>query len=96
MAEDDNLYLLLKDGRLGESSFDLRNSPLALYLYMRLSPEKWERLTKEAESYFSDKLTVQEFLERFGDAVIKEVYSGCCEMVTTPQKFFQERLARLK
>ncbi len=95
-AEDDNLYLLLKDGRLGESSFDLRNSPLALYLYMRFSPEKWERLTKEAEAYFSDKLPLEDFLERFGDNVLKEVYSACGKMVPTRLKLFQARMARLK
>ncbi len=91
----DNLYLLLKDGRLGESSFDLRNSPLALYLYMRFLPEKWERLTKEAEAYFSDGLDGEEFLERFGGAVLAEVFTACSKMVPTRSKLFRERIAKL-
>ncbi len=94
-AEEDNLYLLLKDGRLGESTFDLRNSPLALYLYMRFLPEKWERLTKEAESFFSGGLSAEALLERFGGPMLKELYSACGKMVPTRATLFRERLAKI-
>jgi hypothetical protein len=87
------VYRLLKDGRLDESSFDLRNSPLALYLYTRIKPAAWGKLTKDAEAYFSHGITAEAFIDCFESSILKEVLAACAYMVPTRQSLFQKRIA---
>ncbi|MDP3179205.1 MAG: hypothetical protein Q8M76_14960, partial [Spirochaetaceae bacterium] len=77
------LYRLLKDGRLDESSFDLKNSPLALYLYHRLLPGVWKSQVDAAENHFAGKIGAEGFLAGFGEDVIRDFALGCARMVPT-------------
>jgi len=77
------VYRLLKDGRLDESSFDLRNSPLALHLYHRLTPSAWAAGTRAIESFFAGSIGAKETLLAFEPAFRAEFLGACAQMVPT-------------
>jgi hypothetical protein len=77
------VYRLLKDGRLDESSFDLKNSPLALYLYHRLTPSAWASGTKKIEAFFSGSIGAEDVLVSFDPEFRKEFLGACARMVPT-------------
>lgn len=76
---------LLRDGRLEESTFDLRNSPLALWLYGRLKPELWARLETRAEDFFAGKCTAAELLDGMPRDARSELLQACAAMAPTRQ-----------
>ncbi len=77
------VYRLLKDGRLDESSFDLRNSPLALRFYHRLAPSVWNERVISAERFFAGELSAGAFLEGFQAVVRDEILEACARLVPT-------------
>lgn len=77
------VYRLLKDGRLDESSFDLRNSPLALRFYHRLAPAVWYERVETAERYFAGELSAGAFLDGFEASVRDEILEACALLVPT-------------
>jgi hypothetical protein len=88
------VYRLLKDGRLDESSFDLKNSPLALTLYERFDPgfraERW----KEAQEYFAGAREASDFLRGFGGDFLEDFLGACASMVSTRAAALNAWLAR--
>ena len=80
---DDPLYRLLKDGRLDDSSFDLKNSPLALYLFHRLSPEARASAFEGLEGFFAARLSAADFLMGFEARFLSEFLEACARMVPT-------------
>lgn len=87
------VYRLLRDGRLEESSFDLRNSPLALYLYDRLEPREWAARSFDSESFFGGSMEAGDFLSRFPGALLADFIGGCAAMVPTRKKELEAWLA---
>jgi hypothetical protein len=77
------VYRLLKDGRLDESSFDLKNSPLALYLYHRLQPTAWGERARASADFFAGKAGAEAFLAGFDPAFMAEFLGACARMVPT-------------
>jgi hypothetical protein len=77
------VFRLLKDGRLDESTFDLKNSPLALYFYRRLKPGEWAERSASAEDFFGGKLGAAEYLEGFEPSVRRELVEACISMAPT-------------
>lgn len=87
------VYRLLKDGRLSESSFDLKNSPLALYLYHRLPPHAWGERSKATEDLFAQKISAESYLEGFDHAFLDEFIGACLRMVPTRRAALEAWLA---
>jgi len=83
ISATNSVYRLLKDGRLSESSFDLKNSPLALYLYHRLPPHAWGERTKGAEAFFAGSVSAEEYLMGFDPSFRTEFLGACMRMVPT-------------
>jgi hypothetical protein len=90
---DNAVYRLLKDGRVDDSSFDLRNSPLALYLYNSLEPRHWARLSALTGDFFAGRASAESFLESLGETVLRETLAACAEMVPTRRKILGDWLA---
>lgn len=59
---DATVYQLLKSGRAGSCTYDLKNSPLANFVYEWLGEENTNHFYKHAKSYFSQEITNEEFL----------------------------------
>jgi hypothetical protein len=87
-----SVYRLLKDGRLDESSFDLKNSPFALYLYHRLEPSVWGARSKEAEKFFVGSITAAEFLSKFETTFLGEIFGACASMLPTRRATLEDWL----
>ncbi|MCX7788125.1 MAG: hypothetical protein N2442_10565 [Spirochaetes bacterium] len=101
LDENHPVVRLLRDGRLEESSFDLRNSPLALWLYKRLRPEVWGRIVVEMERFFKGELSPEEFLFLFPrsskeriEGPLLDIVKALSQMAPTRERFFQVLLTR--
>ncbi len=79
----DPVLRLLRDGRLEESSFDLKNSPLALWLYQGLSPDRWEEMDARVEELFRGRLKPDAFLAVLPPDIHAAVLRACAAMVPT-------------
>jgi hypothetical protein len=77
------VYKLLEAGRASESDFDMKNSPLSLFLYNRLGTEGVKRLLDEAQAMFKGNSNAQEFLAKIEAPIISEIAQACAEMVPT-------------
>jgi hypothetical protein len=80
------IYKLLDSGRSGESNFDLRNSPLALFLYLRLKPDQVNRLLSAAKAMFDGNLEPRQFLQNFETPLVAAVARACAATVMTRQE----------
>lgn len=87
------LIRLLRDGRLEESSFDIKNSPLALYLYLSLLPEQWSRLEKTAESYCNKEISAAELLAALPETMRLEFLHALIRMVPTRKEKLSELIS---
>jgi hypothetical protein len=93
---DDAVYRLLKDGRLDESSFDLRNSPLAMHLYLRLGPEQWKEGCKAAIDYVKGTLDARSFLAELPKDVIRDLLEASAHMVPTRRLLLEGMIEDLR
>jgi len=80
---DRTLYDLLAYGRAGASSFDLQNSPLSLYVYLRLGSAGTDRLLEAARQMFAGELSPRAFLDGLPDELVSPVALGCARMAFT-------------
>jgi hypothetical protein len=83
IESSDPVYRLLRDGRMNESSFDLKNSPFALYLLNRLEPGRLTERMTAVEAFFSCSLSASDFLRGFEDGLLRELVKACAAMVNT-------------
>lgn len=86
ICADHPVYRLLKDGRLDESSFDLKNSPLALFLYNRMPPNAWGQRAKAVDEFFARRMTAEDFFLGFDPSLRSEFAAACMHMVPTREK----------
>jgi hypothetical protein len=77
------VYRLLKTGRLDEPSFDLKHSPLALFLYHQLQPAAWHRLVLLLPAFFAGQLAPRDYLAEWEKAPLQTVIQACGHMVMT-------------
>ena len=80
---DKTLHDLLAFGRASASSFDLKNSPLSLYLYLDLGTDGFHARLDSAKSMFDGKKTYEAFLSELPPALLTDVAGGCGEMAFT-------------
>jgi len=77
------MYQLLAVGRVSESSFDIKNSPLSLFLFKSLQPGQIEPLLASAQEMFDGRLQPEAFLARIDHGVVAAVARACAAMVYT-------------
>lgn len=79
----DPVYTLLAVGRLSNSCFDIKNSPLALYLYLSLGTKEFTRSVECAHEFFSDALSAADFLACLDRKTVTAILNACAVMVPT-------------
>lgn len=84
------IHNLLAVGRAGTSDFDLKNSPLANYLYLSLGGSDYKSRLASAREMFDGKLKPDEFLNGFSTEIIVPVIEACAEMAITRRKALLE------
>ncbi len=80
---DPAIVHLLDYGRGGLTSFDLQNSPLALFLYQNLGPETAHQVLEQARSMFAGRIGPREFLAGIDGPVVATIARACAAMVPT-------------
>jgi len=96
LQEEHPVVRLLRDGRLEESSFDLRNSPFALWLYKGLRPEEWGRLAVGMERFFKGELTAESFLSLFPGSLNGQTIGPLADIVNATIRMAPTRAAFLQ
>ncbi len=74
---------LLESGRASDSVFDLRNSPVSLYVYHVLSGSQICHLSELAEQMFKNTLSAQDFLNAIDGQAVSDIARACASMVFT-------------
>ena len=91
--DDSPIFRLLALGRASASSFDMSNSPLALFIYRHLGMEESKRMLILAESMFNGQLDPEAFLDRFPTSLIVPIVTACTVMATTRSIVLRRYLA---
>jgi hypothetical protein len=77
------IYRLLESGRASESGFDTKNSPLALFIYKSLEPDKLSHALDLAKGMFADTVTPEAFLAGVEPFIIVAISRASAQMVFT-------------
>jgi len=79
----DDLFLLLSVGRQEDSKFDLKNSPLATFLYCSLEPGQRADLVRSMTQFFAGTMWAEPFLELWPRNLRRAVFHACAQIVPT-------------
>jgi hypothetical protein len=74
---------LLECGRASELDFDMKNSPLALFLYSHLGTQGCLLWLEKAKEMFRGEVSALKFLDTLEASVVAGVAQACAEMVVT-------------
>ncbi len=77
------IYHLLEVGRAGEINFDTKNSPLSLFVYKSLEPDKRSKAFDSAKSMFAGKISALDFLRSVDRSVVQAIAYASAQMVYT-------------
>jgi hypothetical protein len=81
--QKDKIFRLLKFGRFSDESFDLKNSPLSLFIYLSLSVEEIENLDLKSREFFDGKINPETYFNFVPRHVLLAVAKGCASMALT-------------
>jgi hypothetical protein len=84
------IYKLLESGRASETSFDMKNSPLSLFLYKSLPPEKIDYYMQRADLMFAGEISADDFLMEMERSVVRAIASASAMMVFTRRQGLQK------
>lgn len=79
---DPCVFRLLKDGRESESSFDIKNSPLAAYLYSLMGDEGMDKVLTHAV-HPMDKEHATKLLKSIPEVAVATIIAACAEIAIT-------------
>jgi hypothetical protein len=77
------IYDLLETGRSGDVGFDMKNSPLSLFVYKALPPEKIILYLQIARDFYAGNLSPHDFLMELDPAVVQPIARASSIMVFT-------------
>lgn len=77
------MYHLLAAGRSGDTSFDMKNSPLSLFIYKVMPPDKASAACGRAAAFFEGRVSAHDFLTEFDPAVVQPIARASSIMVFT-------------
>jgi hypothetical protein len=80
---NDVLYRLLYSGRASDTSFDMRNSPLSLFIFKSIPFEQIEKYLAIAQQMISGKITAHEFLLKLDKSIVGPIAQASSIMVYT-------------
>lgn len=84
------LYKLFNEGRPEDTTFDIKNSPLSLFLYSHLEQTDILRLLRLAKRMFSNEMSPSEFLRSIDQPIVSAIAEACAHMVLTRrEKLFE-------
>lgn len=90
------VYRLLAEGRASQSSFDLKHSPLSLFIYKQLPLDKIRQLLELAKRMFDGKLYPAAFLDQLPTPMITAIATACAALASTRSEALREYAAYRK
>ncbi|MBK8397641.1 MAG: hypothetical protein IPL26_20705 [Leptospiraceae bacterium] len=79
VIEEEALYVLT-NGRNKDTSYDLKNSPIASYLVKAIGFPEIERLFEISIGFYENKLSAEEFLQNCDPNVVESIIKGIIEI----------------
>lgn len=79
LTRNPKVYEILKIGRALDTNFDLRNSPLATFIYEQMSDEELESLLHSSREFFNDKMSYDAYLAKFPPLILSTVAEACSQ-----------------
>ncbi|HEY3313167.1 MAG TPA: hypothetical protein VGK00_16125 [Anaerolineales bacterium] len=77
------LYHLFESGRASETSFDMKNSPLSLFIYKTVPPQQIPPYLERARSFQAGSLSPEDFLAAIDPQVLRPIARASSIMVFT-------------
>lgn len=77
------IYRLLESGRSNTVDFDMKNSPLSLFIYKSMPPEKIIEAMQSAQEFFAGTLSPHDFLMSLDPFVVQSIARASSIMVFT-------------
>ena len=77
---EQEVLTLLEKGRLQDSSYDLKNSPLSTFMVKSMGFDRIRELISQAKSFFKGELSASEFLALFPSDVLQIVIEKLLEL----------------
>ena len=77
------IYRLLEMGRTSDVGFDMKNSPLSLFVYRSMPPEKIAHDMERAREFFAGKLSAHDYLMELDPFVVQSIARASSIMVFT-------------
>jgi len=93
LAVDSSLHDLLAFGRASASSFDLQNSPLSLWVYLRVGTDGFHALLAEAKRMCTGALAPEDFLRGLPGELVIPIAEGCALMAATRREALERYAA---
>lgn len=87
---------LMRRGRAFETTFDLRNSPLAAFVYEQVGDTGIETLSEWSKRYFAGQATTEEFLRQVPLYVLTSIANSCAEICPSRAAALKQLTSRLK
>jgi hypothetical protein len=84
------IYHLLETGRSSDASFDMKNSPLSLFVYKAISPERIAHYLLCAQDFYAGVLSPADFLKKIDPLVIEPIARASSIMVYTRRQALLE------
>lgn len=80
---DQELLHILEHGRSQESSFDMKGSPLAAFVYKTIGDKGVANILPHANEYFHGALDSRSFLKMYPYSVLDRIINSCAEISST-------------
>jgi hypothetical protein len=77
------IYRLLESGRSSDANFDMKNSPLALFVYKAIPPEQIIAYLRRAQDFYKGALSPVDFLKEVDPQVVQPIALASSIMVYT-------------
>lgn len=77
------IFKLLESGRASDASFDMKNSPLSLFVYKAVHPDKIAHYLQLALDFYSGALSPVDFLNQLDPSVVQPIARASSIMVYT-------------
>lgn len=76
-----DIYQLLESNRASEASFDMKNSPLALFVYKSVPPDHISIYLQHARDFCMGALSPEDFLKEIDPALVQPIARASSSMV---------------
>jgi hypothetical protein len=77
------IYHLLESGRSSDANFDMKNSPLSLFVYKAIPPEQITHYLRHAQDFYRGALSPIDFLKEIDPQIVQPIARASSIMVYT-------------